>query len=349
MISQPQSPASVPLHPEQARALANARRSARWVGVYLPLALTALAAVVLVLWLPRMPDPIATHWGASGEPDGFGSPLTNLWVSLAIGIGMTAVFGLIPFFASQQSGAPVWGPVFRLLAATNLACVVLIQATTLFTAYVQLDLADARQATPIGTAMLVIGVGAVLVGALGWLVQPKLEIRRNVDIPAEPLPLTPTERAVWFGTVQPSKTFLWVMAGAILVMIFSVWLMYSSAADPVASLIAVGSLLLVIAVGAMSCSFRVRIDSNGIEARSMIGWPRFRVPSADVKTVEATEISPFAEFGGWGIRWAPGRLGLVMRTGEGVVITRNDGRIFALTIDDSKTAAAALAAAKATA
>jgi hypothetical protein len=89
----------------------------------------------------------------------------------------------------------------------------------------------------------------------------------------------------------------------------------------------------------------VRADRDGIEARSLLGWPAFRAPIGDIARVEVREIAPFAEWGGWGTRWIPGRgVGIVMRTGEGLVVTRRDGRLFALTVDDAATAAALLTA-----
>ena len=52
--------------------------------------------------------------------------------------------------------------------------------------------------------------------------------------------------------------------------------------------------------------------------------------------------------GGWDksvTRAHADRFGLVMRTGEGIVVTRGNGRIFAVTVDDAETGASILAAA----
>jgi hypothetical protein len=106
------------------------------------------------------------------------------------------------------------------------------------------------------------------------------------------------------------------------------------------------ALFLVITCFVLATSwFRVRVDETGITVRSVVGWPTFHVPAVDIDRVAAAEIAPFAEFGGWGMRWMPGRLGIVMRTGEGIVVTRRDGRVFAVTVDDAETGAALLAAA----
>ena len=38
-----------------------------------------------------------------------------------------------------------------------------------------------------------------------------------------------------------------------------------------------------------------------------MGWPVYRVPAAEIAKAGATEVSPGADFGGWGLRMAPGR------------------------------------------
>lgn len=51
------------------------------------------------------------------------------------------------------------------------------------------------------------------------------------------------------------------------------------------------------------------------------------------------------EFGGWGLRWAPGGgFGVVLRSGPGIRITRTNGKTFSVTVDDAETGAALLTA-----
>ncbi|MGO1460274.1 MAG: hypothetical protein ACTHWJ_09670, partial [Flaviflexus sp.] len=91
-------------------------------------------------------------------------------------------------------------------------------------------------------------------------------------------------------------------------------------------------------------SFRVRIDKHGVEVRSVLGWPVFRVPADDIIGVEVREIHAFSEYGGWGIRVAGDRFGIVLRNSEGFIITRKSrSRTFAVTIDDARTAGSLLA------
>lgn len=83
-----------------------------------------------------------------------------------------------------------------------------------------------------------------------------------------------------------------------------------------------------------------------VEARSFIGWPVVRAAASNVADVAVGEVAPFAEFGGWGLRLSvDGKVGIVMRRGEGLRIERRTGRPIVVTLDDAAAAAAALATA----
>lgn len=348
MTPEDRSPAEPQRLPaETVRELAHAKRAARWVGLYIPLALTLLASVVIVLWLPRLPDPMATHWGGSGGPDGFGPVWSNLGISLGFGVGMTVLLGVMPFFAKLQPGAPVWGWSFRFLAASALACVTLIQLASLTTAYVQLDLADASTAPDIGGPMLACGAVALAVGVLGWFAQPKLTIAARGTAAAEPMRLEPNTRAVWFGSVRPAKPFIWIMAASGgLMLLFAILELVQPATDLAFVWIMLGCFALIAVLTMMNLWFRVRIDETGLEARAPFGWPVYRVAAADVAAATVVQVNPMGEFGGWGVRIAPGRFGIVMRAGEALEVARRSRpRTFTITVDDAETAASVLAGA----
>ncbi|MCZ0980282.1 hypothetical protein O1L60_18300 [Streptomyces diastatochromogenes] len=54
------------------------------------------------------------------------------------------------------------------------------------------------------------------------------------------------------------------------------------------------------------------------------------------------EISALGDFGGWGYRVRAHRTGVVVRSGEALVVRRTGGREFAVTVPDARTAAALL-------
>lgn len=327
---------------------ARAKRVARWVGVYVPLAIILFAAVLLVIWLPRMPDPVTRQWDFSGEPSSFGPTWTNIALSVGIGLGILVLFAVAPSLEARKAGTPTWGWPHRLIPAMALGAILLIQLGALTTAWVQLDLADAADAPPIGTAMLVnLGV-AILAGAIGWFVQPKLRIAAAKDsaLGIEPVALPESVSAVWTGMARPGKSFLWFMVLSLVLMVFFPVLELSQPQpDLVFVWIMLGCFLLVAALLFTNLWFRVRIDKRGLEARAPLGWPAYRVPADDIESVKVAQVHPFGEFGGWGVRVGPDRFGIVMRTGEGVVIERRSrARSFTITVDSAQSAASLLEA-----
>ena len=330
---------------EERDQLARAKRAALWIGLILPLLAVTIATVLVIIWLPRLPDPAATHWSGMGQPDGFGSPTTYLWLSVGIGYGMTLLLWLMVWFTGLKQDAPIWSPMHRFMAAFTAGFAVFFSVNNVVSVAIQLDLPSAAEAPAIGGWMLLSFVCWVVVGLIAWFVQPKLRISAvgETGVAAEPLTGNPGVR--WSGTARPGKTFFWVTGIALVVVAFSAVLMFLWPVGIAPRIMTVAITVLMLVFCAMCAAFRVRIDSTGLEARSILGWPVFRVPADDIARVESRQINPFAEFGGWGMRWAPGQTGLVLRTGEGIVVTRNDGRIFAITLDDSERAAATLASA----
>jgi hypothetical protein len=77
--------------------------------------------------------------------------------------------------------------------------------------------------------------------------------------------------------------------------------------------------------------------------RSSLGRPRIVVPLDEVVRAEVVEVSPVAEFGGWGYRVGrAGRVGIVLRSGQALQVERTGGRSLVVTVDDADTAAALL-------
>lgn len=352
------TPERTGLSQTQQTELDRAKRAARWVGLILPLALLTIVVTLVLIWLPRVPNPAATHWGLSGGPNGFGSPLTYVWMTLLTGHGIVILMWAFIEFGSRmpapspKRAVPVWGGSQRFLAAFSAGFSVLMATTVLASVVRQLDLADAREAGSISWAMAAGFGGWVLVSVLAWFAQPNVQIARPEIEAAAPLSLGAAERVVWFGEVRPSRVFAWAIGVSLILLLVITAVVFAAPFDEseresavVTRVILVATLLLVLATVAMTASFRVRIDASGLEARSVLGWPVFRLPADDVRSVTAAHIDPFGELGGWGMRWAPGRFGIVMRAGEGLVATRRDGRIFAVTIDGAEQAAVALATA----
>lgn len=327
----------------QRMSLRRAMIAALLIGVVMPIALALTSAILLITWLPLTPDPVATHWSGSA-PDGFTGAGANIFLVSGMSAGLGLLIGGIAVYGSGRGAIAVWSAMNRFLAALGLSVSALISALGVLSTHMQLGLADAKLAGSIGGPLGLAFAFSVAAGVLGYVVQPKVYIAGKEGAPAPAVALAATERAVWVGMVRPSRGLTILLAATILLILGATFVAWMAAPSPVLFWTLTGLVVLLSGLFACSLWFRVRIDAQGVEARSTAGWPVFRVPTAEVAHVAVSSINPLSDFGGWGMRWAPGRFGLVMRAGEGIVITRRDGRIFALTIDDAETAAGLLEA-----
>ncbi len=88
---------------------------------------------------------------------------------------------------------------------------------------------------------------------------------------------------------------------------------------------------------------RVTVDRRGLTVRpALVPRPRVRVPLDEIAGATARDVDPVSEFGGWGYRVRPRRTGVVLRSGEALVVRRDNGHEFAVTVSDAHTAAALL-------
>lgn len=334
-----------------------ARTAFLWVGVIVPLAMIAVAAIIVALWLPEIPEPSAIHWGTDGV-DGYGPGWTHLVVLAGIA-AMIVVFALLAWFAHrlpEKGGAapttaaekPHWSPTARFLGATNLGVAGLIALVTLVGVGSQRGLDDAARTPDIGFAVFGGFVLLVVGGVIGWFAQPSTPPRPSLaPAEAEPLAASASERVVWIGTATIARGGLAVLGGSVLVVCaLAAVILATGAGDTWSLVIMLGSVAAVIFALVVTFAFRVRIGPAGLLVRSRVGWPKVEIPARDVASVRTVDVHPFGEFGGWGFRYGlDGRTGVVLRRGEGIEVTRVDGRRFVVTIDDAETAAAALATA----
>ena len=334
-----------------------ARTLFRWVGLYLPLALLLGSLVTVAIWLPRLPDPAAMHWGRTGA-DGFGPRWTALGPPL-LGIAVVLLIGLLAFSAhrlpgagtaqnrggvvTDREGVPRWSATARFLGAMNLGVAGLLSFLSLVAAGVQIGLADARHAPDIGPWMLLGSAIAVVLAVAGWLLQPRVEHASGVATPAEPAPLGKDERVAWIGTATIGRAGAWVL-GPLLLAPFALAVALSATGQPMAWVF----LLVIVLASAVAlvCSvFHVRVSSAGLSARSLVGWPRIRVPVDEIDAVGVVPVAPMADFGGWGWRIGlDGRMGVVLRAGDALEVRRRTGRTIVVTVEGAEQAASVLAA-----
>lgn len=69
------------------------------IGAYAALVLVALVGVAQELvYLPHLPERVASHFGANGQPDGFTSKSSYLYMMSSMKLGMALMLGLLAYF-----------------------------------------------------------------------------------------------------------------------------------------------------------------------------------------------------------------------------------------------------------
>ncbi|WP_129311057.1 hypothetical protein [Streptomyces sp. L2] len=84
----------------------------------------------------------------------------------------------------------------------------------------------------------------------------------------------------------------------------------------------------------------LRLDRESLEVRcGHIGLPRRRIPLSQVVGADFTAHVTPRHWGGWGYRWLPEKgTAVVVRRGEGIVLSLWDGHTFTITVDNAESA-----------
>lgn len=309
------------------------------VGVVAPLLIGLVGELIVLLSMPDLPDPIATHWGLTGAADGFGSVVSVLVLLPVVVVGYS-VFAYVvtrspdrSFTVNQRLILSI-GPYLATLLTILLAGSVIVQR----------GLTDARDVPSI-LPLLGLGFGVGLLAAIAaWFLLPAhtpLPDLEPEQVPA--MALADTQRATWTRVIEPSRSVGIVLSvllgGMTLGLGTALWLF-----APVATFaLYLGIMLVVLLLVASTMFWRATIDATGLRVRSALGVPRIRVPIGDIDLAGVVQVDPAREFGGWGIRWAGrGRLGIIMRKGEALEVRRKNGTALVVTVADARTAAALL-------
>ncbi|UNK69897.1 DUF1648 domain-containing protein [Microbacterium sp. H1-D42] len=318
-----------------------------WVGVIIPVAILLITAAVIATWLPELPDPIATHWGTSGV-DGFAPKWAAIALPLGVGGGTVALMALIGAFghrmpqSSTTQQVQAWGPTSRFLGGMGLGIALFISYIGLVTAGLQRGLADATQTPDIGRWIPIAFVLLLGGTALGWFLQPRSPERAaEAGAQVAGITLQCAERAAWFGTAKMARGATIGLVGTMLLMLVLSFVILAQEAGGGWILLGTTALLLVLV--ATMLVFRVQVSDGGLQVRSILGWPNTRIPLDRIERIEVVQIAPMAEFGGWGWRiGVDGRRGVVLRAGEALQVTDSRGKVFVVTVDGAREAAAVL-------
>jgi hypothetical protein len=295
------------------------------------LAVIAIGAVVMWSWQSRLPNPIASHWGVGGKPDGFSSLGEMVGVLLGIGGGIVLAFGAFTWALGQSAVSR------RIGAAATAWAAIFLTIVVVGTLYVQLDLPDARDVGDVNGVLLVAILSSAVLAILVAVVVPgdkRLPTTAAVASDAPRVRLLEGERATWIGRASSPVAFLIgapvLVLSVVLVVLLQAWVMLVIAA------------VVLLALTTLS-SFVIRVDRDGLTVRSSLGWPRYRVPLDEVLRADVTQVSPVKDFGGWGWRVGrDGRVGVVLRKGESLLVERTGGRSIVVTVDGATSAAGLL-------
>lgn len=287
----------------------------------------------------RLPDRLATHWGASGEPDD-SMPFwaaTLLPALIWLLIAAVAVLGL--WRARRSTGtalasAPGWaGITLGFTGVTLLGA----QASIVRANLDRTDWRDAGSATGWVIATL---VGATVVAvAAQWAGR---RARLTVPPPSGPAMEIPKgQRFVWLS--RTSNRWLHLLAAVTGI------LTLAATAGAVAGLGGglegtVGAASFALAtVALLACSsVQARVTEKGLEiAFGPLGWPARRWPADTIASAWA-EHRTAMQAGGWGYRLSALGTTVMLRGGECLVIRTVKGKDFAVSVDDAERGAALL-------
>lgn len=299
------------------------------VAVVTPGAAVLLGLVIAALTLgPGLPARVATHFGADGTADGWGSPWPVLWVSIALAVG-AVVLAVVALRWRDRRTAAV------LLLVLNLV------STSLAVAWVAIAVAN-RADEPAFAWWWVVALLAV--GAAVAVPPTIALVRAAPPVPAhdvQPLEVAPDARVAWRARIGSP----WLAVVGVVVLLAGVWAVWLTASASAGAAVVTGVLLLVAGFSVLVLArVEVTVDRRGLRLTST--WTRIpimRVPLSRIESCGWEEVSP-GQWGGWGYRISGRGIAYVVRSGPGIVARLRGGGARMVTVADAERGAAALGA-----
>lgn len=301
---------------------------------------TVLVAAVLVAvplaFAGRLPDPVASHWGPSGQPDRSMPPaaLTLLALVWAVVAG-TSLVGLARTRGEIRRATRVW---FAAGLGWTGGFLIGVQAVTVAANLGRDDWT--RAGSPSWEIVVVVGVAFAL-GALGRLagrLGPD-DAPPERERPGPLIDLDTRKRPVWVSTATaPWAVGLGVVAFAAALSFAAAALLGLAPAGWSTAL----PLALAAVIGLAVSSVSVRIAPEGLTmAFGPLRWPSRTVRLDRIERAWVEWRSP-VQVGGWGVRGLPGRATVMIRGGDCLVVRYTSGGQLAVSVDDAETGAALL-------
>lgn len=275
--------------------------------------LAAIVAIPVAAW-SSLPDPMASHWGWSGAPNGALPRLGLVGLNAGIFIVMWAAVARLAHHAPREAAGLRAGLYFTggLLAGLQW-----------FIVAANRGVGDWRQAksSSLSTIVVVVAV-AIASGWIGWRLSGGSPPReRHPAVPLPRIDIADPQNVVWSDRV--GSHWLTLLGVASLIAAAAVW----SAASWV-----LGSIGLVILVFS---AVRVTVGSSGVQIS--MGWLGIPWQRVDLRTIEHAEVEMVEpmSYGGWGYRVRPGVRAIVVRRGPAIRLVRIDKADLVITVDDA--------------
>jgi Protein of unknown function (DUF1648) len=298
------------------------------LGVAAPLLWLGLVLVPFWLAWDRLPEPIATHWSLSGEPND-SQPRA---AALAIMAALAGVPAIVAFAITRRVPRRRGELALGLGIAAYMGCIAVACAIPMVVC--NLDAPSWREARPLSLGWLaaMLGVPALVAVAVGRLARRLESVPDRAPAPRASVGLGATERALWSGSAS-NPWFAVIAVGQVAGGLAGLLLL-----PPLVPAIVVVTGLVV----ALFAVVRVRVDGGGVLVRyGPLGVPRQRVPLARIRGAKTIDVVPLRH-GGWGYRGsliAFRRAAIVVRGGDGIELDCGDRGSLVITVDDAATAA----------
>ena len=304
----------------------------------LPAGCVAALVLPVVLFGDDLPDRVASHFDASGTPDGSMTP-TQLLLWSGLLLVMPGVLMMMAAGARSGRMPRPWPPF---LAGLGAFLAILGAGIAVETVVTQRGLEDWTEASSPGMGFVAVIGAAAVGGVVAALLGKNLPYNRestafaadpNGDVPT--MDLADGERVVFIETISPGW-LLWltatVLAIAVALAVLAVW--------SVAAVMAVSALPLLLFL-----AMRVQADQDGLTVRSTLFGFRFaKIKTEEIEQATVIDVEPM-KWGGWGYRGSlklAGTAAVVLRRGPGIHLKLTGDRVFVVTLDNPRGAAAVL-------
>ena len=275
----------------------------------------------------RLPAEVAIHWGPEGTPDGFTSRSSLPWQVAAVLAVTTLPVTILALFLD---GATAFMPKAINGLAAGLA--LFVGSLVILGVTPQLDMTTAPDlrlwVIPVAAAIAIFG-GAIAAGVAG---SPPSSPHSDAPAPAHANrhDLSPGQTAVWAGRTPTGKALTIAPVGLLLV---------SVVVSALTSWWLVAIVAAVLLVVLTTSSFSVTAGPAGVRVSGLLGFPRITVPLSQIAQASPGRVKA-REYGGWGWRIKKGSTAVLTRSGPALTVTRTDGAMLHITIDDPEKPAA---------